>query len=116
MLTVVTGPACSGKSSYVREHAEPGDVVIDFDVLAQALGSPVAHDHPRPVVLVAVAAWHAALAPAVRAHRGGVRVWIVDTDPPKARRQAYYADGARFVRMAVPAGELERRRVARAAH
>ena len=44
MIYVVTGPPCGGKSSYVREHMRPGDVRVDFDLLAQALGSADAHD------------------------------------------------------------------------
>ncbi len=43
--TIVIGPPCAGKTTYVREHMQPGDAVIDFDVIAQELGSPVEHDH-----------------------------------------------------------------------
>lgn len=42
-LTVVTGPPCAGKSTYVDEHREPGDVVIDLDRLAVALGAVSDH-------------------------------------------------------------------------
>ena len=38
-LYVVTGPPCGGKSTYVREHAKPGDFVIDLDRLALAITS-----------------------------------------------------------------------------
>jgi predicted kinase len=31
MLTVVTGPPCAGKTTYVRNNAKPGDIIIDFD-------------------------------------------------------------------------------------
>lgn len=31
MITLVTGAPASGKSTYVRYHAKPGDVIIDLD-------------------------------------------------------------------------------------
>ena len=36
-VTVVTGPPCSGKTTYVNGHAQPGDLIVDWDVLAVAL-------------------------------------------------------------------------------
>ncbi len=36
-VTVVIGPPASGKSTWVREHARYGDVIIDFDTIARAL-------------------------------------------------------------------------------
>jgi 5-methylcytosine-specific restriction protein A len=35
-VVLVTGPPCAGKSSYVREHARPGDLVLDQDELGAA--------------------------------------------------------------------------------
>lgn len=35
MLTVITGAPCSGKSTYLGQHARPDDIVIDFDAIAQ---------------------------------------------------------------------------------
>src|SRR5690606_407861 len=56
VLYVVTGPPASGKSTWVRAHAKPGDVVVDYDILAGALsGAPSGnpHDHPEPIRTVA---------------------------------------------------------------
>lgn len=38
MIRVVTGPPCAGKSTYVQENRKDKDVVVDYDLIAQALG------------------------------------------------------------------------------
>jgi len=44
-VTLVCGPPCGGKSTYVTEHAAPGDLVVCVDTLAQVGGSLVTHNH-----------------------------------------------------------------------
>jgi hypothetical protein len=55
-IVVVAGPPCAGKSTYVREHALTGDLVLDRDVLGgigydALLASLIAH--PRPAWVIA---------------------------------------------------------------
>ena len=33
--TVVTGPPCSGKTTYILNHMAEGDIMVDFDRIAQ---------------------------------------------------------------------------------
>src|SRR5690554_6806344 len=61
MITLVVGPPTGGKSTWVRDHAQPGDVIVDFDTIAQTLGSPVTHDHPDHIVAITLEAHQAAL-------------------------------------------------------
>lgn len=107
MITVVTGPPCSGKSTYVRTHARPGDVIIDFDTMAQAFGSPTPHDHSQATRHVTIMARRAAIAAAVTVT--AVDVWIVDCNISRERLTAYQRVGARIVGLDVDKAELHRR-------
>lgn len=109
MLTVVTGPPCSGKTTYVRTHAQPDDVVVDFDAIAQALGSPTPHDHNPAVRHVTMMARRAAIDAAIVVHTRGATVWIVDCNITAARMQAYRAAGARIVDLKVDRDILHER-------
>lgn len=109
MLTVITGPPCAGKSTYATQHAKPGDVVIDFDRIAQALGSAVTHGHDQHIWKVTIEARETAITTAVRCHHRGARVWIVDSKPPPSRRSWYATAGARFEELAATPDELHRR-------
>lgn len=102
-VTLVTGPPCSGKTTYVREHMKPGDMVIDYDALAVALGSPSTHDHPdalRPFVLEAR---DAAVARVSRTP--GTTAWLIKGQPTVDER----AMASRVVMLDVPADECKRR-------
>lgn len=108
-LTVITGPPCSGKSTYLRDHAKPGDIAVDFDRLAQALGSTQPHEHPAPVRFVTMAARTAAVTSAIKQHLRGHTVWIVDGTPKPDRVAEYQRVGATFVRLSADPAELHRR-------
>jgi predicted kinase len=109
VLTVITGPPCGGKTTWVTQHARPDDIVIDFDQIAQALGSQVTHDHSGHLAVVAGKAWYAAVCEAIAQHHQGRRAWIVDTSPSPNRRRQYEAAGARTVTCTAPPEELHRR-------
>ncbi|SEG44723.1 Predicted ABC-type ATPase [Thermomonospora echinospora] len=116
VLTVVVGPPCSGKTTYVQAHAQDGDIVIDLDLIAQALGSPVTHGHADAITRTAQAARRAAITTAIRQHHRGARVWIVECDPSRQRRAEYHRAGARFVPMQASRAELHRRAADRPPH
>jgi hypothetical protein len=108
MLTIVTGPPCAGKTTYVAQHAQPGDIIIDFDAMARALG---AHDrnYSNPVRAVTQYARGAAIKGAISWHRRGARVWITECQPSPQRWRQYALAGARHVKLDVDPDELHRR-------
>jgi hypothetical protein len=80
---IVTGPPCSGKTTYIENHRQHRDIVIDLDALAHALGYPdphLDHDTTHPARTYALRA-RASLLKLTREDRVDVpRVWIISTN------------------------------------
>lgn len=109
MLTVVTGPPCAGKSTYVQSHAKTDDVVIDLDVIAYALTCGRGdHDYPLHVRHVALNARAAAIRAALPMS-AGLDVWVIHTKPERLDWVAYKQHGARIVRLDPGIHEVLRR-------
>lgn len=97
-LIVITGPPAAGKSTWVRQHAKPGDITIDYDRLALALtvdGSD-SHDHPRYLRHVASRARSAAIREALR-YAGEVDVYVIHSLPAVDVLARYAEHHARVV-------------------
>lgn len=107
MLTVVTGPPCAGKTTYVREHATPGDIIIDYDLLAVALGSPDSHDHPPAIAAVAANARMAAIDAAKQTR---VDTWIIHAHPTPQSLAIYRKQGTRVIEID-PGEQVVRQRI-----
>lgn len=89
-VTLVAGPPCGGKSSYLRAHADPTDLVIDYDALAVAL-QPAGETH-RHVEAHKHFIWEArdAVLERLRLGEHGVRTaWIVASAPKRSDRERY---------------------------
>jgi tRNA uridine 5-carbamoylmethylation protein Kti12 len=100
MITIVTGPPCGGKTTYIRENAKKGDVVIDMDKLALALTTEDVEEYAYPdsVRYVAMAARKAAVRQAIIISQGQrEQIWIIHTDPNTRDRHNYKLAGATFV-------------------
>lgn len=97
MLHVVSGPPASGKTTFVASHAQPGDVRIDLDEIANHLAglSEGNHDHSASVIAIARAARNAAIDKALD-HCSNVNVWLIDSKPTDANRARYAAVAAQF--------------------
>ena len=117
MIRVITGHICSGKSTWVSDHASPADLVIDHDRIAAAL-SPEGtrhHAYTQAAGDLATAIRWAAIDAAVRiAKVAAVDVWIVHAYPTAADQTMYLRLGATTRNISADAATLtERARVER---
>jgi predicted kinase len=103
-VTLVAGPPCGGKNTYVLSQAGPADLVVDFDALAVALqpkGST--HGHVEAHKQFVFEARDAVLE-RLRLGGHGVRAaWVIASAPKKVDRERYRRRyGARVVVVSSP--------------
>src|ERR1035437_5986294 len=79
-ITLVVGPPAAGKSTYVDVHRRPGDLVIDYDRMAQAAGSGVTHGHDDALHGDVMAARNAMLARLQRGESDARQAWIISAN------------------------------------
>jgi predicted kinase len=103
MLTVVTGPPCSGKSTYIRGHAHAGDIIIDLDRIALALTTEdtAHHEYSQHVRSAARAARNAAVnySLAISKNHPSIHAWIIDCAAQPTARAGYRKLGATVVKL-----------------
>ena len=95
MLHVILGPPCSGKSTYVKEHAANGDVRVDYDVIAQALGSSKPHACEEPVRSAAYKARAGAVDYLLE--NPDVEGWVIHSEPTAWQMERYQNAGADII-------------------
>lgn len=86
-MTLVAGPPCGGKSTFVRDHAEPGDLIVDWDLLLMAITPGGHHMDPGPLRPYLAAARDAILARLRTCP--WQRAWIINSAPSRTRRESY---------------------------
>lgn len=109
-ITIIAGPPASGKTTYVREHMRPGDLVVDVDALYTALSGLPWYDKPAALLPFVIEARDAVLNRLLR--QSDVRsAWVItgEASPPKLRGiQARY-HAARILVLDVSETECMRR-------
>ena len=95
MIHVIIGAPCAGKSTYVRENAKSGDVIVDYDSLAKALGAE-GHLPDGDIKQAAFRARKAAIEYCVETK---CEAWIIHTSPTDEQRETYEKAGAEFIEM-----------------
>lgn len=77
-IVLVVGPPGAGKSTWVSEQASGRDVVVDYDLIAEALGAHTSHGHDSEV---AGAARNAVLRKIQRGELDAPKAYIVSANP-----------------------------------
>jgi tRNA uridine 5-carbamoylmethylation protein Kti12 len=101
LIWIVTGPPCSGKSTYIKGQAKRDDVIIDMDRIALAISPEDTRPFEYNDKIRAIArSGRAAMVKESIARAQGERytnVWIIHTDPTPDQRMSYRAANARFI-------------------
>ena len=88
-ITVVAGPPCSGKTTYVEQNKGPADLVIDLDALAYALGAPSTHERHPALLPFIFEARDAVLKRMMKPH-DIPHVWVIRTAPKNKERREWW--------------------------
>lgn len=108
-VVLVCGPPGSGKTTYVRERAQRGDLILDLDELMSALSGQPWYEAPREILPFALAARDAVLERLNHPH-GIRRVWVISSVASKADRESLRQRlNAELVLLEVPPEECLRR-------
>ena len=97
MIHIITGPPCAGKSTYVKENAKAGDLRVDYDLIAQALGAENSHAAEGLVKQAAFDAREGAIATALKDPKA--ESWIIHTTPSEDHLKLYADAGADMVEL-----------------
>ncbi|MCZ4560711.1 hypothetical protein O4160_07640 [Rhodococcus sp. IEGM 1401] len=115
MIHVVTGPPASGKSTFVAEHARAGvDLVIDFDVMADAFGAGGSRTYDQAFARMVQASRRAAVDYVLKSdHWRGLALdaYIVHT-APNAHQRTRYAEVDATIHVLDPGEETVMQRIA----
>jgi hypothetical protein len=103
MIVVLWGPPCSGKSTYIAERMQPGDVRVDLDVIIAALMPPSAapYSEPHYIRRLALDAREAVMASLHKVPRD-VTAYVIDSNADKAGRARWHRRGAQVVKVEAP--------------
>lgn len=85
-VTLVCGPPGSGKTTYVKERMQPGDLVVDMDAIYSALSGLPWYNKP-PELLPFVAAARDAVIERLQRPSNVRHAWVIATAPKKAERE-----------------------------
>jgi 5-methylcytosine-specific restriction protein A len=84
-ITLISGPPASGKSTYIKQQAQPGDMIWDYDEIMKSLTGQEMYYRPD---------WGMSLCMAIRDtlydyidKSTTIKAWIISSAPKKSQRQ-----------------------------
>lgn len=92
--TVVCGPSCAGKSTYVWASRADEDLTVDYDRIAAALGCSSPHGAEDDIKFAAYRARYAAIRVALTSEHSP---WIIHSSPDEEQIAEYMDSGFEFV-------------------
>lgn len=99
-ITLVCGPPCAGKNTWIRQHAHPGDLLVDLDALYHALNAnPTTTHHNQPPTLrpFALDARDTIINRLLHGDHNIRAAWIIHSAPRAAQRAEWKQRGATIV-------------------
>ena len=85
-VTIIVGPPGSGKTTYVKDRARYGDLVLDLDRIFIALCGLDKYNKPEPLLPFALVAYDAVVSQ-LASSIGDVRhAWVIISEPRRKKR------------------------------
>ncbi len=93
-INIIVGPPCAGKSTYIEANSNDGEVLVDFDKIAFALGARESHGADGSIRTIALQCRYTA----INTIKSGIgsNAWIIHTNPSKTFIDDYISAGAKF--------------------
>jgi predicted kinase len=110
MLNIITGAPLSGKSTFVRNNAKPGDVIIDLDEIAKALTiSETSHDYPLHIRQLAIKARQTVINYVMTLDLRNLEVWLIHAEPSQVQMNQYLRKGCKVHKQTITYEQLNER-------
>lgn len=100
MIYIISGAPCSGKSTWIKNNAKPGSIVIDLDRIALALTTEDTshHNYSDSIRSLAVTVRTTAVATALKFSQH-LDIHIIDTMPTDKSRAMYQRLNAKWIQL-----------------
>jgi len=109
------GDPLTGKSTYVKQHAKQGDIIIDLDEIARALTvTKMSHQYGLHIRQLAIIARQSVINKILSTNYRDVDIWLIHADPSPKQLQQYQMRGAKFYKCQASRAELAERLQTRA--
>ena len=83
MIYIVYGSPCSGKSTYIKQHAGRNDLIVDTDAIYSAISGHDEHDTDSELYQTAMSVLREDLYDLIKARRGKwENVWVASVCRP----------------------------------